>query len=157
MWFERRADLEQIMESKNNPVGPNTVLGLDSDGVPRAYARLTKNKDGAKAHGFCAVDPQWQRRGVGSALLSWLESADKAAVRGGCRRRMPAGRARTARGRCHGCGCSPSRSSSTSASLLEESGYEVVRYYNEMHRRCRLRCPRHLWTTAWNWCPWNPG
>src|ERR671926_68625 len=74
VWFERRADLEQIVESKNNPIGQNAVLGFDPDGVPRAYARLTKNQDGAKAHGFCAVDPQWQRRGVGSALLQWLEA-----------------------------------------------------------------------------------
>src|SRR6478672_4062190 len=74
VWFERRADLEQILESRNNPVRANTVFGLDSDGVPRAYSRLTKNRDGAKAHGFCAVDPQWQRRGVGSALLAWLEA-----------------------------------------------------------------------------------
>ncbi|MFC9354673.1 GNAT family N-acetyltransferase [Arthrobacter sp. NPDC057013] len=133
VWFERRADLEQIMESRNNPVGPNTVLGLDAGGVPRAYARLTKNRDGAKAHGFCAVDPQWQRRGVGSALLSWLEartrqrfaedsgrdsgreSQDRAAS-------VPRLRIFIEQKQQHQC------------ALLEASGYEVVRYYNEMHR-----------------------
>lgn len=133
VWFERRADLEQIMESKNNPAGPNTVLGLDSDGVPRAYARLTKNKDGAKAHGFCAVDPQWQRRGVGSALLSWLEArtrqrfAEDAGVGPdgagpGTAKLVPRLRIFIEQKQQHQC------------ALLEESGYGVVRYYNEMHR-----------------------
>ena len=138
VWFERRADLEQIMESKNNPVGPNTVLGLDSDGIARAYARLTKNKDGAKAHGFCAVDPQWQRRGVGSALLSWLEARtrqrftedagvgpdgagpDNAGP--GTAELVPRLRIFIEQKQQHQC------------ALLEESGYGVVRYYNEMHR-----------------------
>ena len=62
------------MESRKNPPEHNTVLGFDPDGVPRAYARITKNKDGEKAYGFGCVDPQWQRRGVGSALLGWLEA-----------------------------------------------------------------------------------
>jgi ribosomal protein S18 acetylase RimI-like enzyme len=133
VWFERRADLEQIMESKNNPVGPNTMLGLDADGVPRAYARLTKNRDGAKAHGFCAVDPQWQRRGVGSALLSWLEArtrqrfaedsgGENAGAGSGSAGPVPRLRMFIEQKQQHQC------------ALLEESGYEVVRYYNEMHR-----------------------
>lgn len=133
VWFERRADLEQIMESKNNPAGPNTVLGLDADGVPRAYARLTKNRGGAKAHGFCAVDPHWQRRGVGSALLAWLEARTRqrfaedsgaGAGSGSPDRAAPVPRLRifVEQKQQHQC------------ALLEESGYEVVRYYNEMHR-----------------------
>jgi mycothiol synthase len=143
VWFERRADLEQIMESKNNPVGPNTVVGLDSDGVARAYARLTKNKDGTKAHGFCAVDPQWQRRGVGSALLSWLEARtrhrfaeDAGAVRDsavqdstGPDNAGPGGGGPVPRLRLF-----TEQKQQHQCVLLEESGYEVVRYYNEMHR-----------------------
>jgi mycothiol synthase len=133
VWFERRADLEQIMESKNNPVGPNAVLGLDSGGVARAYARLTKNKDGAKAHGFCAVDPQWQGRGVGSALLSWLEArtrqrfAEDAGAGSGSAEPVPRLRIFVEEKQQHQC------------MLLEESGYGVVRYYNEMH--CPLSAP----------------
>ena len=49
VWFERRPELEQIMESRKNPPLGNTVLGLDRDGVARAYARITKNPDSGKA------------------------------------------------------------------------------------------------------------
>ncbi|MGN7251351.1 GNAT family N-acetyltransferase [Arthrobacter sp. SAFR-014] len=151
VWFERRADLEQIMESKNNPVGTNTVLGLDSGGVPRAYARLTKNKDGAKAHGFCAVDPQWQRRGVGSALLSWLEARtrqrfaeDAVAVQDSP---GPAPRLRlfTEQKQQHQC------------VLLQECGYEVVRYYNEMHRPLSVPLPEAPLEHGLELVPMQPG
>jgi mycothiol synthase len=160
VWFERRADLEQIMESKNNPVGPNTVLGLDSDGVPRAYARLTKNKDGAKAHGFCAVDPQWQRRGVGSALLSWLEARtrqrfaedagavqDSAGPDDGVESARPVPRLRlfTEQKQQH------------QRVLLEESGYQVVRYYNEMHRPLSAPLPEAPLDHGLELVPMEPG
>ncbi|MFP3462885.1 GNAT family N-acetyltransferase [Arthrobacter globiformis] len=146
VWFERRADLEQIMESKNNPIGPNTVLGLDSGGVPRAYARLTKNKDGEKANGFCAVDPQWQRRGVGSALLSWLEA-----------------RTRQRFAEDHSAGPAPrlrifiEQKQQHQCALLQESGYEVVRYYNEMHRPLSQPLPRVPLDHGLELVPMEPG
>jgi ribosomal protein S18 acetylase RimI-like enzyme len=160
VWFERRADLEQIMESKNNPVGSNTVLGLDADGVPRAYARLTKNRDGAKAHGFCAVDPQWQRRGVGSALLSWLEArtrqrfaedsgagSGRGSVSESPDRAAPAPRLRIfiEQKQQHQC------------ALLEEAGYQVVRYYNEMHRPLSAPLPEAPLDRGLKLVPMEPG
>src|SRR4029453_9965168 len=57
VWFERVADLEQILQSKKTPPVTHTVLALDSQAVPRAYARLTKNREGDKAYGFGCVDP----------------------------------------------------------------------------------------------------
>ncbi|MFE4542561.1 GNAT family N-acetyltransferase [Arthrobacter sp. NPDC056727] len=143
VWFERRADLEQIIESKNNPVGQNAILGFDPEGVPRAYARLTKNHDGAKAHGFCAVDPQWQRRGVGAALLQWLEartrqrfaedasSGDAGADDSGSGQGGAAENENPAPPRLR---IFIEQKQQHQCALLEESGYEVVRYYNEMHR-----------------------
>ena len=46
VWFERRADLEQVLESQKNPAAANTILGFDAQGVARAYGRITKNPDG---------------------------------------------------------------------------------------------------------------
>src|SRR5688500_8741474 len=83
VWFERRPELEQIMESRKNPPEGNTVLGFGPDGVARAYARITKNPEIGKAYGFGCVDPAWQRRGVGSALLEWLEEIGRASCREG--------------------------------------------------------------------------
>ena len=151
VWFERRADLEQIMESKNNPVGPNTILGLDSDGVPRAYARLTKNKDGAKAHGFCAVDPQWQRRGVGSALLSWLE------IRTRQRFTEDAGADQDSAGPLPRLRLFTEQKQQHQCVLLEESGYEVVRYYNEMHRLLSAPLPEAPLDHGLELVPMEPG
>lgn len=122
VWFERREDLAQLLESRTNPVGDNSVLGFDRHGVARAYARITKNPDGDKAVGFGCVDPDWQHRGVGSGLLGWLEARTlrRFADDGG-----PAGpRLRVYMEEQH----------THQAALFEGRGYRVVRYYNEMHR-----------------------
>jgi ribosomal protein S18 acetylase RimI-like enzyme len=127
VWFEHRAELEQLMESRKNPPRSNTVLGFDPDGVPRAYARISKNRDGEKAHGFGCVDPQWQRRGVGSALLQWLEARTRQ-------------RFAEDAGAAGGPGAEPrlrifiEQKHEHQAALLASSGYHVVRYFNEMHR-----------------------
>ncbi|MFE4835099.1 GNAT family N-acetyltransferase [Arthrobacter sp. NPDC056691] len=156
VWFERRADLEQIVESRNNPVGPNTVLGLDADGVPRAYARLTKNKDGAKAHGFCAVDPHWQRRGAGSALLSWLEARTRQrfAEDAGARQNN-AGRGST--GPVPRLRIFIEQKQQHQCALLQESGYGVVRYYNEMHRPLSAPLPEAPLDHGLELVPMDPG
>ena len=124
VWFERRADLEQILESKNNPVAANTILGFDPEGVARAYGRITKNRDGDKANGSGCVDPEWQGSGIGTGLLGWMEQrtrdrfAEDARRRHGgepdswgCRR--AAGDAAPGASRARGCGSIPSSSTST--------------------------------------------
>jgi mycothiol synthase len=151
VWFERRADLEQIVASKKNPIGQNAVLGFDSEGVSRAYARLTKNQDGDKANGFCAVDPQWQRRGVGSALLQWLEArtrqrfAEDGSAEGSDTPPQPRLRIFIEQKQQHQC------------ALLEESGYEVVRYYNEMHRPLSAPLPEAPLADGLEIVPMEPG
>ncbi|MCB5275194.1 Mycothiol acetyltransferase [Arthrobacter sp. SO5] len=123
VWFERRPDLEQILESRKNPAAGNSVLGFDDQGVARAYARITKNRDGDKAIGAGYVDPEWQGTGIGTGLLGWLET-------------------RT-RQRFAEDGVSPSRprlrlymeqQHTHHAALFAGSGYRIVRYFNEMHR-----------------------
>lgn len=121
VWFERRPELEQIMESRKNPPEGNTVLGFDPDGVARAYARITKNPDSGKAYGFGCVDPAWQRRGVGSALLEWLEERTL--------QRFAEDRGPAARLRIHN-----EQQHEHQAALFTRHGYSVVRYFNEMHR-----------------------
>ncbi len=122
VWFERQADLEQILESKNNPVTANTIIGFDPEGVARAYGRITKNRDGDKANGSGCVDPEWQGSGIGTSLLGWMEqrTRDRFAedARPAARLGMPAELAAGDAGgpgtsRARDCGSIPSSSTST--------------------------------------------
>jgi mycothiol synthase len=123
VWFERRADLLQILESHNNPAPANTVLGFDSQGVARAYARITKSRHGDKAIGFGCVDPQWQRTGIGTGLLGWLEARTRQ------RFAADAEDAYSPRLRLY-----MEEQHRHHAALFAASGYRIVRYFNEMHR-----------------------
>ena len=143
VWFERRADLEQILASKNNPVTANTILGFDPEGVARAYGRITKNRDGDKANGSGCVDPEWQGSGIGAGLLGWMEqrtrdrfaedagAAGNADAAGDARAAVPRPRLRLYTEQQH----------QHQAALFAGSGYGIVRYYNEMHRPLNQTVP----------------
>jgi ribosomal protein S18 acetylase RimI-like enzyme len=135
VWFERRADLEQILASKNNPVAANTILGFDEEGVARAYGRITKNRDGDKANGSGCVDPELQGSGIGTGLLGWLEqrTRDRFAEDAG-----PAAPAAVPRPRLR---LHMEQQHQHQAALFAGSGYGIVRYYNEMHRPLNQAVP----------------
>ena len=141
VWFERRADLEQILESKNNPVAANTIIGFDAGGVARAYGRITKNRDGDKATGSGCVDPQWQGSGIGTGLLGWMEQrtrdrfAEDALAAGSS---GEAGDAPAPRPRLR---LYMEQQHQHQAALFASSGYAIVRYYNEMHRPLNQAVP----------------
>ena len=120
VWFERRADLEQILASKMNPATANTILGFDPEAVARAYGRITKNPEGEKAIGFGCVDPGWQGSGIGTGLLGWMEART---------RQRFAADADAPRLRLY-----MEQQHTHQAALFGDSGYRIVRYFNEMHR-----------------------
>lgn len=72
-WHQQRSDLEDVFSSTKNHPAANTVMGFDAGGTPRAWARVTKNKAGAKAHAAAGVDPAVRRRGIGTELSRWAE------------------------------------------------------------------------------------
>ena len=126
VWFERIADLGQILQSKKNHPAANTLLVLDGQSVPRAYARITKNKEGDKAYGFGCVDPAWQRRGIGMALLGWLSERT---IQRFAEDNRPGAECPVPRLRIH-----MEQQHKLQQQLLRQAGFRVVRYFNEMHR-----------------------
>jgi ribosomal protein S18 acetylase RimI-like enzyme len=132
VWFERAADLEQILQSKKNPPAANTLLVLDSQSVPRAYARMTKNKEGDKAYGFGCVDPAWQRQGIGMALIGWLSerTVQRFGEDNGPGSDRPDAERPVPRLRIH-----MEQQHEHQQQLLRKGGFRVVRYFNEMHRQ----------------------
>ncbi len=120
-WHDQRADLEQVFASRKNDPAVNTVLGLDADGVARAYGRVAKNVGGPKAYAFGGVDPLWQRRGIGSAVLRWQLSQAK-------RRFAEDGQARVVV-RAHS-----QEDNAAERALLFGTGFSPVRYFTEMVR-----------------------
>jgi mycothiol synthase len=135
VWFERRDELAQILGSRKNPPATNTILGRDGEGVVRAYGRITKNADGDKAVGFGCVDPQWQRRGIGTGLLGWMETRTRQRFAADAAPDA-AGAKRTPRLRLH-----TEEQHGHQAALFARNGYRTVRYYNEMHRPLDLGFP----------------
>lgn len=134
VWFEKHADLVQVLENSKNDPKTHTLLGIDGSGVPRAYGRVTKNPDGDKAQGMGCVDPDWQRKGIGAAVVGWQEEMAKvrfavdqeaggAAVPPKLRIFNEENQVRT-------------------AGLLQRLGYKQVRWFNEMHRPLTLAAPQ---------------
>ncbi|BCW40173.1 putative acetyltransferase, GNAT [Arthrobacter sp. StoSoilB3] len=133
VWYEKRGDLVHILESSKNPPQANTLLGMDAKGVPRAYGRIAKNPGGDKATGMACVDPEWQQRGIGSAVLLWQEeqtrSRFEADAAAGHPVTPPRLRVQTEEKHEH------------QAKLLMGHGYGAVRWFNEMHRPLAGRTP----------------
>lgn len=120
-WHDQRSDLEEVLESSQDPVAENTLVGLDADGVPRAYGFVSKNPASSYGYAFGGVDPQWQRKRIGAAVLAWQEDR--------LRIRCAADGLDKAAGRIYAEEINPARTA-----LLTRAGYAVVRYFSEMLR-----------------------
>lgn len=121
VWHEQASDLAEVLESEEDPVARNTAVGVDIDGVPRAYGYVSKTPGGEWGYAMGGVDPLWQRRGIGSAVLAWQEELLRA--------RFAADGQAQARMRSYTSEVNPAHTG-----LLTGAGYEVVRYFSEMLR-----------------------
>ena len=134
VWYEKRGDLVHILESTKNPAADEHAAGRWTPTVWRApTGGSSKNPEGDKATGMACVDPEWQQRGIGSAVLVWQEEqvrrrfqADEAA---GHTTAPPRLRIQTEEQHEH------------QATLLMGHGYGAVRWFNEMHRPLSTELP----------------
>lgn len=120
-WHETGSELAAYFEDTVNPAALNTLAGVDGGGVLRAYGRVSKNRAGTVAYVSGGVDPQWQRRGIGQAVLAWQEARVRArfAEDGQV---APIVRAHT------------QEDIVQHAALLARAGYRVSRFFSEMLR-----------------------
>lgn len=126
-WSETESDLRDVIVSENDPVADSTIIGVDADGVPRAYGITSNNPESNVGYAFGGVDPQWQRKGIGSKVLDW----QLATLRG---RNNPS--LDTARTYLHG-------ENQATATLLQKNGFQIVRYFSFMLRELKeIPAPR---------------
>lgn len=120
-WHMQRSELVAAISDAVNPVADNSLAGVDRDGVVRAFARVVKNPAGDKAHVYGGVDPLWQRRGIGRAVLAWQEA--RTAVR------FVADGQAEPKARNY-----VEEDNPALLALMASAGYTVVRYFSEMLR-----------------------
>ncbi|NYE94041.1 mycothiol synthase [Psychromicrobium silvestre] len=128
-WHDQRDDLENALSSSKNNPAFDTLIGFDEQNIARAYAQVTKNPDSEKSYLFGGVDPQWQRRGIGRALLEWqqgraLERFTQASQAPGMVRVFADEHALAVN------------------ALYRSAGFQVVRYFSEMHRALSEEIPQ---------------
>lgn len=123
-----RLSLQQVASWLDHPTNLDTerdLLLAEVDGSPVAYAEAgwEQDNDGGRDYNtWGQVHPDWRRRGLGTALLRWVESrqADVAyAHPEGMEKRLQSWADESEAGRL---------------ALLEAHGYQIVRYDYEMGR-----------------------
>ncbi len=111
-------------------VGTAKVIGMDADGVPRAYAIVRVRPTAGTNRALCdgGVDPAWRRRGIGTTLLHWQLRAARAILdRGG-----------------HGSALSVVHVEDNmvdAQDMLRLAGFVPTRWYTEMRRDLSLELP----------------
>lgn len=143
-----RTTLEEAQENFSgawkNPEN-NSLGGFDPDGAIRAYGTVVVHPgDTRVVRAFLegGIDPQWRRRGVGSALLDWQM---------GRARQMLAESGKEGLGRIL---VHVEEGMADASSMLTERGFHQIRHYTEMRRDLSLPLPegplpRHLELVPW--------
>lgn len=120
-WHDQLSDLTEVLGSAANPAADNTLVGVDGDGVPRAYGYVAKSPGGPVGFVFGGVDPLWQRRGAGAAVLAWQQDVSRS--------RFAAEDQASPGARCF------ARAGNTPhEAMLAAAGFGRVRYFTEMER-----------------------
>ncbi|MFJ2509187.1 GNAT family N-acetyltransferase [Arthrobacter citreus] len=120
-WAEDRADLEHALQRRGDDPALDSLLGVDADGVPRAFGLVSLNPGSVRATGFGGVDPAWRRRGIGAAVYHWQ------AARARVRVKERDGENPVLRSYAEA-------NNPSHLALLESAGARVVRYFTEMTR-----------------------
>jgi len=82
---ERTGRAEMVEQFENTALDPtlDSIIGIDDDGVPRAYGWVETNPAARTHHQAMlsgGVDPEWRRLGIGQTVLDWQIMRARAAL-----------------------------------------------------------------------------
>ncbi|MFJ4107816.1 GNAT family N-acetyltransferase [Oerskovia enterophila] len=140
-------ETEEMFEGEWRDLARDTLVGLDADGEPRAYASVdTRPGDASVVRAFVqgAVHPRWRGRGVGRQVLAWST---------GRARQLLAASGKELPARIAGYvqdGDAPE------CRLFEAAGYTANRYYSTLRRDLSLPVPEVALGDGLRVVPWSP-
>jgi GNAT superfamily N-acetyltransferase len=143
---ESLAEIEDLLQTEWRDLERDTLGGFDSTGAMRAYAIVdVRPGDSRTVRAFLrgGVHPQWRGRGLGRAVLTWMEGRgrQKLAESG---KDLPARLATYVEERAR-----------DQRRLYAAAGFSPIRWYTDMRRDLRaplphLSAPEHLSVVPWS-------
>ncbi|MBE7700619.1 GNAT family N-acetyltransferase [Oerskovia sp. Sa1BUA8] len=140
-------ETEEIFEGDWRDLPRDTLVGLDADGEPRAYASVdTRPGDTTVVRAFVqgAVHPQWRGRAVGRQVLAW-STARARQLLAASGKELPARIAGYVQD-----DDAPERR------LFEAAGFTATRFYSTLRRDLSLPVPEVTLGEGLRVVPWTP-
>ena len=140
-------ETEEMFEGEWRDLARDTLVGLDADGEPRAYASVdTRPGDASVVRAFVqgAVHPRWRGRGVGRQVLAWST---------GRARQLLAASGKELPARIAGY---VQDDDASECRLFEAAGYTANRYYSTLRRDLSLPVPEVALGDGLRVVPWSP-
>lgn len=140
-------EIDEKFDGEWRDIPRDTLVGLDADGVPRAWAEVDQPPgDTRVVRAFVGggVDPDWRGRGVGRAVVAWSHARARQ-VLAASGKELPARIAAYV----------PDEAQDA-ARLLTRAGMAPVRYYAEMRRPLDVPLPDAPAPTGVRIVPWAP-